>query len=99
MDSSHLSDLRLPGNTEQGRVHQRHHNDAPQATVEALVFSLRDGIAALGRPATLHRLSDLSDAQLREIAVRVQKFKPEMAQPWASKDIEVLIAVRSRAHG
>ncbi len=67
-------------------------------TVEALVFSLRDGIAALGRPATLLRLSDLSDAQLREVAVRVQKFKPEIAQPWTPENVEVLIVARSWVH-
>jgi hypothetical protein len=71
---------------------------APAATVEALVFSLRDGIAALGRSATLRRLSELSPAQLREVAVRVQKFKPEIAQPWTPQDVEVLIGVRSRLH-
>jgi hypothetical protein len=79
-------------------LNQRHRSDAPQATVEALVFSLRDGIAALGRPATLLRLSELSDAQLREVAVRVQKFKHEIAQPWTPQDVEVLIAARSRVH-
>ena len=72
---------------------------APQATVEALVFSLRDGIVALGRPATLRRLSELSAAQLREVAVRVQKFKPAIAQPWRPEDVEVLIVARSRVHG
>jgi hypothetical protein len=80
-------------------LNQRLRSDAPQATVEALVFSLRDGIAALGRPATLRRLSELSAAQLREVAVRVQKFKPAIAQPWRSEDVEVLIVARSRVHG
>src|SRR5258708_2458611 len=80
-------------------LNQRHRSDAPQATVEALVFSLRDGIAALGRPATLRRLSELSAPQLREVAVRVQKFKPEIAQPWKPEDVEVLIAASIRFHG
>src|SRR6478609_1763454 len=79
-------------------VNQRHHSDVPQAIVEALVFSLRDGIAALGRSATLRRLSALSPAQLREVAVRVQKFKPEITQPWTSNEVEVLIIARSRVN-
>jgi hypothetical protein len=79
-------------------LNQQRRDRAPQATVEALVFSLRDGIAALGRSAALRRLSELSAAQLREVAVRVQKFKPEIAQPWNPEDVEVLIAARSRLH-
>jgi hypothetical protein len=71
---------------------------APPTTIEALMFSLRDGIAALGRSATLRRLSELSPAQLREVAVRVQKFKPEIAQPWTSNEVEVLIIARSRVN-
>ena len=80
-------------------LNQRHRSDAPPATVEALVFSLRDGIAALGRSTALRRLSELSAAQLREVAVRVQKFKPEIAQPWKPEHVEVLIAARIRIHG
>jgi hypothetical protein len=79
-------------------LNQRPRSDAPQTTVEALLFSLRDGTAALGRPAALRRLSELSDAQLREVAVRVQKFKPEIAQPWRSEEVAVLIAARTRVH-
>jgi hypothetical protein len=72
---------------------------APQATVEVLMFSLRRGVAALSRADMLRRLPELSNEQLREVAVRVQKFKPEIAQPWTSKDVEVLLAARSRVHG
>ena len=79
-------------------INQHHRSNAPQATVEALVFSLRDGIAALGRSATLRRLSELSPAQFREVAVRVQKFKPEIAQPWTANDVEVLIIARRRVN-
>jgi hypothetical protein len=79
-------------------LNQWRRDGAPQSTVEALMFSLRDGVGALGRSATLRRLSELSDAQLREVAVRVQKFKPEIAQPWGSQDVEVLIVARSRVH-
>jgi hypothetical protein len=79
-------------------LNQWRRDGAPQTTVEALMLSLRDGVGALGRSATLRRLSELSEAQLREVAVRVQKFQPEIAQPWGSEDVEVLIAARSRVH-
>jgi hypothetical protein len=72
---------------------------AAASTVEALMFSLRAGVAALGKPDTLRRLSELSDAQLREVAVRLQKFTAEIARPWPPEDIEVLLATRSRVRG
>jgi hypothetical protein len=79
-------------------LNQWRREGAPQSTVEALMFSLRDGVGALGRSPALRRLSELSDAQLREVAVRVQKFKPEIALPWASKGVEVLIVARGRVN-
>jgi hypothetical protein len=80
-----------------GEIHtERLHGRAAEATVEALMFSLRNGIAALSRPDTLRRLSELSDVQLRHVAVRLQKFKPEIAKPWSPEDVEVLLATRSK---
>jgi hypothetical protein len=72
---------------------------AAASTVEALVFSLRAGVAALSELNTLRRLSELSDAQLREVATRLQKFKPDIASTWAREDVEVLVAVRSAVYG
>jgi len=45
--------------------------NAPAATVEALMFGLRDGIEAFN-PDTLRRLSELSEEQLRAVCERVQ---------------------------
>jgi uncharacterized protein YjiS (DUF1127 family) len=70
---------------------------AAQATVEALMFSLRSGVQALGRHDTIRRLSELSDQQLRDVAVRLQRFKPHIAPAWNAEEIAVLIAVRSKA--
>jgi hypothetical protein len=72
---------------------------AAASTVEALVISLRAGVSALSQSGTLRRLAELSDAQLREVAVRLQKLNPEIAPPWTTEDVEVLIAVRSGVHG
>jgi hypothetical protein len=72
---------------------------AAVSTVEALMFSLRSSVRALGHPDTLRRLAALGDAQLREIAVRVQRFQPHIAPTWTSEEVEVLIAVRSRING
>jgi len=69
-----------------------------QSTVEALMFSLRSGVQALGQPDTLRRLCELSDEQLRDVAVRVQRFQPHIAAAWEAEAVEVLIAVRSKAN-
>src|SRR5262249_16668218 len=71
---------------------------AASSTIEALMFSLRQGIQALGQPDTIRRLSELSDEQLRDVAVRLQRFKPHIAPAWNADEIAVLIAVRSKAH-
>jgi hypothetical protein len=72
---------------------------AARSTVEALMYSLRDGVGALARPETVRRLSELSDAQIREVAVRVQKFKPHIAPAWTAEDVRVLLAARSKTRG
>jgi hypothetical protein len=72
------------------------HDGATSSTIEALMFSLRRGVGALAEPATLHRLSELSDEQLREIAVRLQKFKSHIAPAWTAEEVEALIILKSK---
>jgi hypothetical protein len=73
---------------------------AAASTIEALMFSLRSGTGALGQPDTLRRLGELSDTQIREVAVRVQKFKPQIIAPaWTAEDVRMLLAARSKVHG
>jgi hypothetical protein len=72
---------------------------AAEATVEALMFSLRNGVGALAQSDTLRRLSELGDTQVREVAVRVQKFKPHIAPAWTAQDVGLLLAARSKVCG
>jgi hypothetical protein len=65
---------------------------AAVSTVEALVYSLRYGEAALTKPITLRRLSELDRAQLKAVCRRLQNFNPEIAPPWSPKDVAALIA-------
>jgi hypothetical protein len=78
-------------------------NERPQraarSTVEALMYSLRGGVGALGRPDVLRRLAELSDAQIREIAVRAQKFRPHIAPAWTEEDVRVLLSARGKLYG
>lgn len=66
------------------------------STVEALMYSLRKGPEALNGTATLCRLSTLDDDQLRDIVVRLQKLKPEIAQAWTLAQLQVLAAARRK---
>jgi hypothetical protein len=72
---------------------------AAQSTVESLMFSLRSGVGALGRPDVLRRLAELSDAQVRQVTTRVLKFKPHIAPAWSAENVRVLLAARSKVHG
>jgi hypothetical protein len=57
-------------------LNQRHHIDAPQMTVEALVYELRThGLAGFNRLNCLSWLSDVSTAQLREVIARLIRLR------------------------
>jgi hypothetical protein len=71
----------------------------PEATVDALVYSLRRGIAELTKPDILRRLSELDKGQLKAICRRLQNFKPEIAPPWSPEDVAALIAKWRELHG
>ena len=69
---------------------------AASSTVEALMWSLRQrGTAALKEPETRHRLAQLSEAQLIEVADRLQRLKPQIARAWSEQEIDRLIAWRT----
>jgi len=73
---------------------------APQATVEALVYGLRDGIDALPtKPERLRRLSELSADQLKEVCARLQNFKPTIARPWTADEVDALVSIWIKSHG
>ena len=72
---------------------------APQATVEALVYGLRDGIDALPtKPESLRRLSELSADQLKEVCARLQNFKPTIARPWTADEVDALVSIWAKSH-
>jgi hypothetical protein len=75
----------------------RRAHGAPQRTVEALTFGLRErGTKALEEPATKRRLSELSDRQVIEIGDRLQKLKPEIARAWSPEEIKLLLQARGK---
>src|SRR5262245_27555227 len=66
---------------------------AASSTVDALVFSLRAGGAALACPHARRRLSALDEAQLHELSARLQKFRPNIARAWTPIEVEFLVAI------
>jgi hypothetical protein len=67
----------------------------PQATVEALMWSLRErGTKALEEPGTMRRLSELSDRQVVEVGNRLQRLRPEIARAWNAAEVEILFQAR-----
>jgi hypothetical protein len=74
-----------------------HPSGAAAATVEAIVFGLREGIAALrAHPDRLRRLSELSAEQIKDVCNRVENFKLEIAPPWSAEDVEALVVLWRR---
>jgi hypothetical protein len=68
----------------------------PEATLEALMFSLRLGIIdGLARPGAKERLSRLSEEQLRAVCDRLRSFKPQIAKVWTAEEIEALVIIWS----
>jgi hypothetical protein len=63
---------------------------APEATVEALMYSLRRGVEELTKPDALRRLSELSQEQMLEVCGRLQTFKPNIATAWAPEEVDAL---------
>jgi hypothetical protein len=70
---------------------------AASATVEALMFSLRErGTRALEEPDTRRRLSELSKEQLAEVGDRLQRLKPKIARAWNADEINTLVQTYGR---
>jgi hypothetical protein len=71
--------------------------DAAPTTIEAAMYSLRErGTAALIEPDCRRRLSELNERQIRDVAVRLQKLKPEIAPAWGAEQIEQLLQTKAR---
>jgi hypothetical protein len=69
---------------------------APSTTVEALMFGLRRGPGALNKPAVRRRLATLNDDQALDVGMRLQKFRPEIAEPWSTDQVEALFELHER---
>jgi hypothetical protein len=71
---------------------------APEAMVEALMFSLRRGVGELTNPDAQRRLAALSEDQLETVCQRVQAFQSNIAEPWSADDADLLISAWGKFH-
>jgi hypothetical protein len=72
---------------------------AAASTVEALLYSLRAGGAALACPHARRRLAELAEAQLHEVSARLQTFQPKIARAWTPVEVELLVGIWIDIHG
>ena len=72
---------------------------AAASNIEALMFSLRAGGAALACPHARRRLAELTEAHLHDVCARLQKIDPNIARAWTPIEVELLVAVWSDLHG
>jgi hypothetical protein len=71
----------------------RRRHDAPQTTVEALMFTMRSGAKALYESSNRRRLKELSEVQLHEVCARLEKFNSNIARAWTPAEIEGLVTI------
>ena len=71
---------------------------AAQSTVDAVMYSLRGGIAVLSRADVCGRLAVIAEDQLREMVVLLQK-RDEIAPRWSDDDVKKLLTAWASCHG
>ena len=71
----------------------------PEATVEALMYSLRRGVGEIDKPDTRRRLAALDKRQLKQVCRRVQNFKPHIAAPWSREEATALVSNWGKLRG
>ena len=64
----------------------------PEATVEALMYSLRRGVGEIDKPDTRRRLAALDKRQLKQVCRRVQNFNLDIATPWSREEAAALVS-------
>ena len=72
---------------------------AAQSTIDAVMYSLRGGIAVLSRADVCGRLAVIAEDQLREMIMLLQKRDGQIAPRWSDDGIEKLVETWTACHG
>ena len=76
-----------------------HGNPAAQSTIDAVMYSLRSGVAALKRQDVRTRLATVDESQLRQMCALLGKRDGRIAPLWPDADIKTLIKAWVACHG
>jgi len=71
---------------------------AAQSTIDAAMYSLRGGTAVLVRDDVRGRLAVVSEDQLREMIMLLQK-RGRIAPRWSDEDVQKLAETWATCHG
>jgi hypothetical protein len=73
-------------------------NPAAQSTIDALMYSLRSGTAALKRKDAKQRIACLDERQLHACCKQLQHRRPDIAKSLSKDEVEMLVAVWAACH-
>jgi len=73
-------------------------NPAAQSTIDALMYSLRSGTAALKRKDAKQRIACLDERQLHACCKQLQHRSPDIAKSLSKDEVEMLVAVWAACH-
>jgi hypothetical protein len=71
----------------------------PQSTIDAVMYSLRGGTAALLRDDVRHRLAVINETQLLKMIDLLQKRDGKIAPRWSDEEVEQLMQTWTACHG
>jgi hypothetical protein len=72
---------------------------AAASTIDALMYSLRQGAGALSRDDVQRRLGALDEQQMRDACAQLLKRNPDVAKSWGPDEIECLVIAWTVCHG
>jgi hypothetical protein len=73
-------------------------NPAASSTIDALLYSLRKGPAALTRPDVQRRLAAVDEQQLRGVCKQLASRNPAIARSWTAAEVETFVAAWTACH-
>jgi len=71
----------------------------PQSTIDAVMYSLRGGVAVLSRDDVQHRLAVIDETQLLKMIDLLQKRDGKIAPRWSDEEVEQLMQTWTACHG
>jgi len=74
-------------------------NSRRRATIDAVMYSLRGGVAVLARDDVQHRLAVIDEAQLLKMIDLLQKRDGKIAPRWSDEEVEQLMQTWTACHG